>query len=138
MALISPSVLRLQFKFTVVSGIILRIHYLFANIQWIHDLFREFTMKLFFFSNSLWIYYLFFQLTMNSLPISKDIFVFMANGPYKSKHERSKIAWFAFSCWLSFSLDIWLASRDQQNSRFIILANQVLEEKSSIIFTNSR
>ena len=68
---------------------------------------------------------------MNSLPISEDILVFMVNGPYKSKSEKNKIAWFASSCWPSFCFDAWLASRDQQNSRFKILANQVIEDKES-------
>ena len=113
----------------------------------IHNNVRQYTMNsrfvpkihcgIIFFTNPLWIYYSFIKLTMNSLPISEDILVFMVNGPYKSKSEKNKIAWFASSCWLSFSFDAWLASGDHQNPRFKILTNQVLEEKFSIVFTNS-
>ena len=65
-ALNSRSVFRIQF--TISIGIILKIHYLFVNIQCFHDLVPRFTMKLLYFpwihyeftiyfANLLWIHY---------------------------------------------------------------------------------
>ena len=77
----SPSVSRIQFKFTFFIGVILKIHYFFANIQWIHDVFRDSLCYDNFFTNLRWIHYPFFELTMNSLPISEDT----VNSPSISK-----------------------------------------------------